>query len=732
MTVVGLEEYVGKPSKKEMPQNAFATTEFGFDIWMPFAKQWRQSLTSGKMTEGSNKWTVAPKSHGAESANAVAKDWAPMFDLFRQNFDTAYKAYPKTAARVASTTMGEELADILYDAQKLPPKLNKESGVGKYMATTGETKDYLVMEYMGQPDPGAVDTAQVDGPHKLISTGDGKGFSKLSKHSMDFIAENDDEVRNLEYTLARLSAHLDKDQKKAGFLDNIQGIEVTTELGTKYFSDAYNELSEAEGTPQKRLETAARNAADKIQKAYNKAGDTLTNAYGKLKTGTKKETGPKTGRKGVETAEYIGEQVVDRFFEVTERMFRQSGGTSIKGAYLYQIPLKGGEVMIGTKKMSPLIGFIRLEPVFKKNKWKKGDSAPNYGDLILERIATQALVVDMGNVAGKTPEEIASLLTGLHGTTANPNVIGLLSNFLIWDSHFHLGRDLGESLLLSEDMDAQVANTTVFTSLRRELYGSSLWVYTQGGINTLSPQAFVQAVKTLTAPEIAASLKDQFESFLNPKKGKTGKIMAKRYARFYEAAIKKSQSITRLWLTNISKKWGNWSGVKNSIFGKEHGYLGAKSGEGEGAAAAWFMNYNRDPGGWEEFKDKTGQGQVQYILKLLGGEVSTAGQMPGYKEAVAVQSQGTPMIMEGGQMREATSAEYNTSRGDQGARWAAESTLGPGGTVNQGTDIFLHGGTKMGGGLNRPESRGMNPFLVSKGQATSPFWGLSSVGKKVK
>ena len=81
-------------------------------------------------------------------------------------------------------------------------------------------------------------------------------------------------------------------------------------------------------------------------------------------------------------------------------------------------------------------------------------------------------------------------------------------------------------------------------------------------------------------------------------------------------------------------------------------------------------------------------------------------------------------------MREALASEIVDR--DSSTRWAAESTLGPGGTVNQGTDIFLHGGTKMGGGLNRPESRGMNPFLVAKSQADSPFWGLSSKGKKVK
>jgi len=727
-----LEEYKGKYSDTEAGQDAFATTEFGFDIWMPFAKQWKQSLTDGAMTEGSNKWTVAPKSVGAESANQVTKDWSPMFDLFRENFDEAYNAYPKTAARVASSTMGRELGKILYDAQLIPPSINKQSGVGKYMATTGETKDYLVMEYLENNKGNTKDwnVDNVSGPAKFLSSGAKKGFSELSAHSIDFLAETDQEAANLEYMLARMSHSLTKDQKKAGFLDNIQGIEVTTELGTKYFSDAYNELSHMEN-PQKQLEKGAKIAAKRIMKEYNKIGGSLSNAYGELSKGAKKRIGH-GGKTGVETASYIGAQLVDRFWEVTERMFKQTNGEQIKGgAYLYQIPLKGSEIMVGKKKLSPLIGFIRIEPVFKKNSFKAG-TAPNYGDLILQKIATQALVIDISSVKGKSADEIAAFLETLHGDTANPNVLGLVNNWLMSDAHFNLGMSLGEATALGKDMDAQVANTTVFTSQRLEHIGSSLWVYTQGGVDHLSPKPFVQAVKTLTTPEIAASLKEQFENFLNPKKGKAGKQMAKKYAKFYEEAIKRSQAITKIWIKSIKRQWSNWSGVKNSIFGKSYGYTGPKSGRGEGAAAAWFMNYNRDPGGWAEFKSKTGQGNIQYILKLLGGQESSAGQMPGYKNAVPVQGTGTPMILEGGQLRPATPEEITTKRGDQGVRWADESTLVDG-QVGVGTDVFLHGGTQMGGGIHRPEARGtLNPFLVTKGQLESPFWGLSAKGKKIK
>tara|TARA_R110002020_G_C16292897_1_gene772563 strand:- start:56 stop:2248 length:2193 start_codon:yes stop_codon:yes gene_type:complete len=728
-----LEEYKGKVSDAEAGQDAFATTEFGFDIWMPFAKQWRQAVIDGAMKDGSNKWTVAPKSRGAVSANQVSKDWAPMFDLFREHFDEAYNAYPKTAARVASTTMGKELGEILYDAQLIPPAVNKESGVGKYMATTGETKDYLVMDYL-ESNKGTAKEWNLDnvrGPSAFLSSGAKKGFAKLSKHSFDFMAEDDEEAANLEYMLARMSHSLTADQKKKGFLDNIQGIEVTTELGTKYFSDAYNELSKIED-PQKRLEQGAKNAAEKIMKEYNKVGGTLSTAYAKLSKGPKKMKGY-GGKVGVETASYIGAQLVDRFWEVAERMFNQTGGAKLKGgAYLYQVPLRGSEIKIGKKMLSPLIGFVRIEPVFKKNNFKAG-TAPKFGDLQLQTIATQALVINIAQTTNKTADEIAALLQTLHGDSANPNVLGLVSNWLMSDAHFNLGMSLGEATALGKDMDAQVANTRAFTSMRLEHVGSSLWVYTQGGIDHLSPKPFVQAVKTLTTPEIAASLKDQLENFLDPKKSKAGQQMAKKYARFYEEAIKKSQNITKVWVKNIKRQWKNWKGVKNSIFGKTHGYTGPKSGEGEGAAAAWFMNYNRDPGGWAEFKDRTGQGNVQYILKLLGGEVSNAGQMPGYKEAVPVQRTGTPMILEDGQLRPATPEEVTTGRSDQGVRWAAESTLGPGGQVQQGTDIFLHGGAKMGGGINVPEARGtQNPFLVAEGQLTSAFWGMSGKGKKVK
>ena len=729
-----LEEYKGSISDAQRGQSAFATTEFGFDIWMPFAKQWRQKVIDGAMTEDSNKWTVAPKSRGAESASQVKKDWAPMFDLFRDHFDEAYGAYPKTAARVASTTMGKELGEILYDAQLIPPAVNKESGVGKYMATTGETKDYLIIDYLDSNKGAAKEwnMDNVSGPSAFLSTGAKKGFAKLSKHSFDFLAEEDKEAQNLEYVLARMSHSLSANQKKKGFLDNIQGIEVTTELGTKYFSDAYNELGHLQN-PQEQLEQGAENAAMRILKEYNRVGGTLSTAYAKLSKGPKKMKGY-GGKVGVETASYIGAQLVDRFWEVAERMFHQTGGAQIKGgAYLYQIPLKGSEISFGKplRTVSPLIGFIRIEPVFKKNNFKAG-TAPKYGDLKLQTIATQALVINIADVAGKTNEQIAAMMSILGGSAGYKNVIGLLHNWLLSDAHFNLGMSLAEATVLNEDMDAQTANTRSFTGMRQDLIGSSLWVYTQGSIDHLSPKPFVQAVKTLTTPEIAASLKEQFENFLNPKKSKAGQQMAKKYARFYEEAIKKSQNITKVWLGNIKRQWKNWKGVKNSIFGATYGYTGPKSGEGEGAAAAWFMNYNRDSGGWAEFKDRTGQGDVQYILKLLGGQVSAEGQMPGYKEAVPVQRTGTPMILEGGQLRPATPEEVTTGRSDQGVRWAAESTLVDG-EVGVGTDVFLHGGAKMGGGINIPEARGtLNPFLVSEGQLTSPFWGLSSKGKKVK
>ena len=102
-----LEEYVSHADKNEKLQNAFATTEFGFDIWVPFAKQWQQTLVDGAMTADSNKWTVAPKSLGAQGINDVAKDWAPIFNLFRDNFDEAYKAYPNSQARAKSVEMAD-------------------------------------------------------------------------------------------------------------------------------------------------------------------------------------------------------------------------------------------------------------------------------------------------------------------------------------------------------------------------------------------------------------------------------------------------------------------------------------------------------------------------------------------------------------------------------------------------------------------------------------------------
>ena len=41
-------------------------------------------------------------------------------------------------------------------------------------------------------------------------------------------------------------------------------------------------------------------------------------------------------------------------------------GAKVGGAYLYQIPLHGSQFKL-KRKIWPLIGFIRIEPVWKKN-----------------------------------------------------------------------------------------------------------------------------------------------------------------------------------------------------------------------------------------------------------------------------------------------------------------------------------------------------------------------------
>ena len=704
-----LEEYVSHADKNEKLQNAFATTEFGFDIWVPFAKQWQQTLVDGAMTADSNKWTVAPKSLGAQGINDVAKDWAPIFNLFRDNFDEAYKAYPNSQARAKSVEMADELAEILYDGQKIP---TVDAGVSRYKNTKGETKDYLVMEYLATDE-----YDDIEGPAKLYSTEAGEGFSTLSSKSIDFMAETDQDVINLGYVLHRLA---NQEGVKKGFVEGIQGIEVTTETTTKYFSQAYNAIDNIED-PQERLEQAAKNIAKELMQEYNKVGGNLTKVYNQWAGATK------DGKN--ETAQYIGAQILDRFWEVTERMFRQTDGAKVGGAYLYQIPLHGSQFKL-KRKIWPLIGFIRIEPVWKKNPAGKN---PNYGDLILDKIATQALAIDMGSVAGRSIEEIDALIGKMKGARGFESYIGVLSNFLIWDAHFNLGVSHAEAITLMKDIDTQMANITVLTSNRADLIGSSLWVYTQGGIDILSPKPFVQAVKTLTTPEIAESLREQFEIFLSPN-SPAGKAMAKKYAQFYEAAVSKSQDITKIWIKNIKYSWSNWQGVKNSAFGKSWGYKGGKSPAGQGAAGAWFLNYNRDPNGWEEFKEKTSIGPVQYVLKLLGGETSAKGQMDAYKNAVPVVApEGQiPMISEGGQIRPATEAEYHARF--HPVRWADESTLGQAGEVTEATDIFAHGGYRMGGGVatQKQQSGGVNPFLLQTGQRQSPFFSLSSQGKKVK
>ena len=116
----------------------------------------------------------------------------------------------------------------------------------------------------------------------------------------------------------------------------------------------------------------------------------------------------------------------------------------------------------------------------------------------------------MGSVAGRSIEEIDALIGKMKGARGFESYIGVLSNFLIWDAHFNLGVSHAEAITLMKDIDTQMANITVLTSNRADLIGSSLWVYTQGGIDILSPKPFPFPLPKLAPPTCALFLKIKF------------------------------------------------------------------------------------------------------------------------------------------------------------------------------------------------------------------------------
>ena len=678
-----LVEYVGHIPKKERGQTTFTTTEFGFDIFVPFSKKWEQAVTDGNQSLRGSQWSVSPRELGAKNEGSMTAEWARVYEAFRNNFDEAVKAYPSTLVRQKSADMARSLADILYESQE------KDSGGGEaFKATAGETTDYLAMEYFrlnhskDEWRHSVEGETTVEGPAALTAGTEREGsFSKLSKKSMDFLATNDDMAANMEYALNRIAA---QEGAPDGFVNNIQGIEVTSMATDKFFQQeldkVYNESPSM--SQSKALKLSAQRAAKKVMKEYKKVAGTITEAFNDWET--KKST------VGGENVFYIGRQLMDRFWEVTERMFRQTDGKVTKGgAYIYQIPMSGGyQYPRGT--FVPLMGLIRLEPVFKKT----GKPAGGFGDLILTKIKTQTMVIDLStsyNLEGDFKE--------LSHAAGYQYMIGLLGNFLIQDGIKNLNSEHVREVLMGDRAARDLANNLVLTGRRMDLIGSSLWTMTEGTLQQFRPEVFIQAVKTLTTPEIAEGLKSQFEEFLSGN-SESGKHMSKEFAAFYANAIMNSKTITRKWLKRMGKDWKKWKGTENSIFSKKWGYEGGMSPSGEGAAAAWFLNKGRDPGGYEEFKERaTETDHTQFLLKLDKGEISQIGQKAGYDQAIPV---GMPDTPEG---KEA----YRTGLG-QFHRYADPSTLLDG-QMTSDTYVFAHGGYRMGGAGN--------PFLVSK---KAPFF----------
>ena len=675
-------EFIGHlPAKSKVrPQDKFSTTEFGFDIFIPFSKQWEQEVTHGSKSLRGSKWSVSPKEQGATNAGGMTEEWTNVFKAFTENFDTALKAYPTTQARQKSAEMASNLADILYDAQKVP---TQSQGVGKYKATKGELEDYIVMEYnrLNHEEENwkhiGADGSKVEGPAKLSSGKvKGEGFSTLSQKSMDFMAETDDEAQNLNYLLNRIAAQQGAPE---GFVKNIQGVEVTIEASSKYFQKEYDKLEDITD-PAKRLKKSAKNAARNVMAEYKKVAGSITDAYTSFK---EKEQEP-------EDVFYIGGQMMDRFWEVTERMFRQSGGKQTAGgAYLYHIPLKNaGFSAVG--EWHPLVGLIRLMPVFQKT----GKPSGGFGDLMLTNISTQTMIIDLTDFDADGNFSEMSTVAGYQ------YMIGLLSNFLIQDGIKNLNSTTIKDQLLGDNMRRQIANVAVTTSMRTELIGSSVWTMANATLQTLAPEVFVQAVKTLTTPEIAESLKNQFEDFFSSSTD-SGKLMSEQFALFYADAVANSQTITKSWIKGMGQDWGAWKGTENSIFSKQWGYLGGNSPSGQGAAVPWFLNYGRDAGGWEEFKNRaTDIDDTEFLVKMNKGDKKIG--KDAYRGAVPVQIPEGPAA--GGD-------EFRiTSYAERFHRYADPASLLDG-AMTEDTFIFPHGGTRMGG-------KG-NPFLVSK---KSPFF----------
>jgi hypothetical protein len=423
------------------------------------------------------------------------------------------------------------------------------------------------------------------------------------------VASSDREQAYTEYALHRLAYSFGTD-----WVEDVQGIEMTKEVGAKYLQQVYIETRIGEGNPQKRLKIAGEQMAREIMREYNDIGGTIIEAVNAM---------PSQPDMVAENIGYIAKQVLDRLAEVTHRV------GSTQASYVYQVPIvsrtwkqtKGGKWVLGKTPGSHdmLIGFIKLTPVVRG-----GSGHPS--NYTLTNIDVSARVKDlsqpppgMDQAQWVTLNEMLSVMK-----SASNTAYGTFAQWLMWDAAANVFND-GSTLSQMNDVIGQgMGMWGNFQGKRQELLGSSLWVtLTEMSRGMVAGLGDVRAVDVLTTREISRGIESQFRDFLDPNTN-TGLTEALR--QFYENAVTASDRATDVWKNSITPNPSNLPRDANPW--RSSGVYDAGGRGGRGMGAPFFLFSGRDDSAFLKFKERVDGGRKAWIhLMHRPTLTTTAGQL---------------------------------------------------------------------------------------------------------
>ena len=589
-------------------QGFFRTVEVSFTPFIPFSKTWSmgvESQTGGFMMspEGIGRGRTSPTQEMEDTMEGYENAG---YDLMAQidNMPSQVSSMLDTA----STTMADELADILQGR-------NSESS--KYETThAAEIEERILIDWLLDSNNQMVGTGDerwkygsFDGRRDVQKKGIGGPGTYISKEGIDMISKTENEQRITEYALHRLAANFG-----SSWVEGVQGIEMTKEVGKKYLQQVYARTDANLGEPDRFLR-AAETMAEEIMAEYNRIvgpqGDSIVNAITSM--GQLPSVSP-------ENLQYITKQVLDRLADVTQRV----GGT--QASYIYHAPIvsraptginQAGKVTLGASTPGRniwLVGFAKFTPDITP-----GTAGGNVGDYRLNSIDVSVQVADLsagpGSVVERAgwsidTEELRDVME-MAGKTA----YGTFSQWLMVDAAVNLFQSETQNSMMNDIITEGLGRWGDFDSQRGEMLGSHLWSNV-GDISRGMLSGDIRAVDILSTKEITEGLERQFQEFFEPGGGFSNEAVE----RVYEDAVTASNNATDIWkgtlgLSNLSADANVWR--------RSSGLYDSGGLTGEGVGTPFYVQGGRNPTAFKKYKIRTAASE--YIQKRHRPAVFKAG-----------------------------------------------------------------------------------------------------------